>query len=96
MSKIKIILIMTVLVSILFTFSMSARSKGFDVTGKIYFKKKGDIYIRLLKEKEFVNPKTSSYILIVKLGTEELLKKYVHFKFDNVQSGVYADRKSVV
>lgn len=90
MSKIKTILAMTILVPILFPFLMSTGSKGFDVTGKIHFNKRGDIYIRLLKEKEFANPKAAPYILIMKLGAEELLKKYVNFKFENVPSGVYA------
>jgi len=81
---------MTVVVTILVPLLMSAQSKGFDVTGKIYFNKRGDIYIRLVKEKEFKKPKTSPYVLIMKLGSEEFLNKFVSFKFEKVPSGVYA------
>lgn len=90
MRRIKIVLAVIVFVAILIPILMSAQSKGFEVTGKIYFKKSGDIYIRLLKEKEFSNPKASPYVLMMKLRAEESLKKFVSFKFENVPSGVYA------
>lgn len=62
---------------------------GFIVAGKIIFKNKGDLYIKVVNEIEFDQGKDSIYREIIKIGPEEIKKKEVVFKFDGISQGTY-------
>ena len=80
---------LTVLIVLLMPSLARMETPGFSVAGKIIFKNKGDLYIKVVNETEFNEGKDSIYRDIIKIGTEEIKKKEVSFKFDGIPQGTY-------
>ena len=83
-----------VLLTLLSTITWAqSQSGGFTVAGEIRFEKKGDIYLRLASEIEFKNRKKESvFQTMISVGSEEMEKGRVSFKFTDVPEGLYVIR----
>lgn len=83
-----------VLLTLLSTITWAqSQSGGFTVAGEISFEKKGDIYLRLASEIEFKNRKKESvFQTMISVGSEEMEKGKVSFKFTDVPEGLYVIR----
>lgn len=66
---------------------------SFTVAGEINFEKQGDIYLRLTSETEFKNKKKeSAFQLSISVGSEEMERGRVSFKFTDIPEGLYCIR----
>jgi uncharacterized protein (DUF2141 family) len=84
------IVLLTLLSTIIWAQSQSG---GFTVAGEISFEKKGDIYLRLASEIEFKNRKKESvFQTMISVGSAEIEKGRVSFKFTDVPEGLYVIR----
>ena len=83
-----------VLLTLLATITWAqSQSSGFTVAGEINFKKQGDIYLRLASEIEFKNRKKESvFQTMISVGSAEIEKGRVSFKFTDVPEGLYVIR----
>ncbi len=88
MSK-KSFLGLTVVIVLLVPSLARMETPGFSVVGKIIFKNKGDLYIKVVNETEFNEGKDSIYRDIIKIGEEEIKKKEVGFRFNSIPQGTY-------
>jgi len=78
-----------ILMTLLMASFARMETPGFSVAGKIIFYKKGDLYIKVVNETEFNEGKDSVYLDKIRMGTEEIGKKQVSFKFDGIPQGIY-------
>ena len=84
------IVLLTLLPAIIWA---QSQSNGFTVAGEIKFDKQGDIYLRLASEIEFKNKKKESvFQTMISVGSEEMEKGRVSFKFTGVPKGLYVIR----
>ena len=90
--SLKIIKILLCSIIISLSSSVFAQSNTFLLKGKIEFEKSGDIFIYLVTEKIFKTPFTGVQDTLIKISKDELQKKNVSFKFEDVKSGTYCIR----
>ena len=62
------------------------------VEGEILFDKTGDIHVYLVTEEIFRTPFTGIQQKVIKIGEQELRKKAVAFRFEQVHAGTYGIR----
>jgi len=75
-----------------FASSVSAQSETFSIEGELVFNSSGNIYISLVDEEVFGTPMTGIQQYIIRIGQDEMEKKRVAYKFENVAAGVYGIR----
>ena len=84
------IVLLTLLPAIIWA---QSQSSGFTVAGEISFEKQGDIYLRLTSETEFKNKKKESVFQTrISVGSEEIEKGRVSFRFTDIPKGLYVIR----
>jgi uncharacterized protein (DUF2141 family) len=69
-----------------------AQSETFSIEGELLFNNSGDIFISLVNEELFGTPMTGVQQYIIRIGPDEMDKKRVAYKFENVAPGVYGIR----
>lgn len=78
--------------SLCFAVPVSAQSEMYSIEGELLFNQSGDIYISLVDEEVFGTPMTGIQQYIIRIGPDEMEKKRVAYKFENVAPGVYGIR----